>query len=102
MGQTFNKTKIFEKVQSILLEPAPQGMGAPQSDQGHAEASGNPTHNFSLPFCESTFEVMSTQSAPDLTGKSVGYAISDIFLFPNEPMAYQILNLKKIVCLQVV
>ena len=78
--------------------PAPCGRRSRIRDA--RSSLGTTKSNFDFSFCESTFEVMSTQSAPDLTGKSVGYAISDIFLFPNEPMACQILNLKKIVCRQ--
>ena len=83
-----------------VLEPAPQGMGAPQSDQGHARNVWEPSKSTLIfQVCESTFEVVSAQSAPDLPHPQVEAALSGIFLFPNEPISCQILNLKKIVCL---
>ena len=61
---------------------------------------GTTKSNFDFSFCESTFEVMFTKSAPDLPHPSVEHALTGIFLFSNEPMACQILSLKKIVCRQ--
>ena len=70
-------------------------MGAPQADQ-RQNPLGIANPNFDFSFCESTFEWMSPQTAPELTHKSIGYAFPDIFLFSNEQFSWQILNIKKI------
>ena len=87
---------VWGKAPAARLEPAPQGMGAPQADQRWQKPLGTTKPNFDFSFCESTFDVVSTQSAPDLPHPQVEHALTGIFLFSNEPMACQILNLKRL------
>ena len=82
----------------VRTRTSPAGHGGAAGRSAMAEALlGTTKSNFDFSFCESTFEVVSTQSAPDLPHPSVEAAHSDIFLFPNEPMSCQILNLENIV-----
>ena len=73
-------------------------MGAPQAEYNCSRSSGN--HQTQLRFFilwvdfRCGVHSVSTRSDPSI-GRA---ALSGIFLFSNEPMSCQILNLKKIVC----
>ena len=75
------------------IDAREHGMGRRRPNIIAVEPLGITKPDFDFSFCESTFEVVSTQGAPNLTVKSVRVRSIRYFLFSiNDPRAFQNVN----------